>query len=209
MLKRVLAGLGLALALTAAPAHAAVIVFTEDFNAENGGVGALNYNSFTNFTVSSGTVDLIGNGFFDFPPVTTGHGLYVDLDGSTSDAGLMLANPIPVTPGEYELFFQLAGNQRNAGPDIVQVSLFLDGVLVYNPPGNVLVPQDLPFLGQILPFTVTSAGNLTFSFQNNGGDNIGALLDNITVTQLRAAPEPASMLLFGSALAIGLVRRRR
>jgi hypothetical protein len=205
MLTRLVAGVGLAVALTATPAHAATIIFSDNFNTENGGVGALNYNSFANFTVvaGTGTVDLIGNGFFEFPPVTNGHGLYVDLDGSTSDAGLMLADPIPVLPGDYELFFQLAGNQRQAGNDVVSVNLFLNNVLFFT--GNVLVPQDLPFIGFPLPFTLASGGNLTFSFQNDGNNNIGALLDNITLTAL---PEPGSLLLLGSALALRLARRR-
>ena len=47
---------------------------------------ALNYTGFANWTVYSGTVDLIGNGSYDFLP---GDGLYVDLDGSTSDAGVL------------------------------------------------------------------------------------------------------------------------
>lgn len=206
MLKRVLAGVGLAVALTAAPAHAAVI-FSENFDAENGGVGSLNYSSFANFSVSSGSVDLIGNGLWDFPPATTGHGLYVDLDGSTSDAGLMLANPIAVAPGDYTVFFQLAGNQRGGGDEVVTVDLFLDGTNIST--GLMLVPETQPFFGYLMPFSVASSGAFTFSFQNAGGDNVGALLDNITVNQIRAAPEPASLLLLGSALALGLARRRR
>ena len=51
------------------------VIFSDNFNAENGGTGVLNYNSFNNWTVTDGTVDLIGNGFFDFYP---GNGLYVD-----------------------------------------------------------------------------------------------------------------------------------
>ena len=210
MFKQVLAGATLAMALTVAPAHA-MVIFSDNFNTENGGVGALNYNSFANFAVSDGTVDLIGNGFFDFPPVTNGHGLYVDLDGSTSDAGLMLADPIAVSPGSYTLFFQLAGNQRQGGDDIVAINLFLDGTNIFT--GNILVPQSDGFLGHLIPFEVASGGDFTFSFQNSGGAvNIGALLDNIAIDQVRegrSVPEPASMLLLGSAFALGLARRRR
>ena len=49
----------------------------------------LNYNSFSQFSVTNGTVDLIGNGFFDFYP---SQGRYVDLDGSTGNAGLLGTN---------------------------------------------------------------------------------------------------------------------
>ena len=60
----------LAAALTAAltGAASAAPLFSDNFNAQNGGVGTLNFSGFTNWTVSNGSVDLIGNGFFDFYP---------------------------------------------------------------------------------------------------------------------------------------------
>ena len=70
------------------PAIAAPVFF-DDFNAENGGVGQTNYTGFANWAVQDGTVDLIGNGFFDFFP---GNGLYVDVDGSSGDAGKMITS---------------------------------------------------------------------------------------------------------------------
>ncbi len=48
----------------------------------------LNYAGFANWDVLDGFVDLIGNGFFDLLP---GNGLYVDLDGSTGDAGKLIS----------------------------------------------------------------------------------------------------------------------
>ena len=88
----------------------ATIIFSDNFNAENGGVGVLNYNSFANWSVSGGTVDLIGSpGFFDFFPQ---NGLYVDLDGTSFLAGTLTSIGIPVTPGSYILSFLLAGSQR-------------------------------------------------------------------------------------------------
>ena len=59
MLKRLVVGTVLVLGLAAAPAHAAVL-FLDSFNTENGGVGTLNYSAFQNFSISNGTVDLIG-----------------------------------------------------------------------------------------------------------------------------------------------------
>ena len=44
----------------------AAILLTDNFDGENGGVGSLNYNSFANWNVTGGTVDLIGNGYFEF-----------------------------------------------------------------------------------------------------------------------------------------------
>ena len=91
------------------------IVFSDDFNSYNSGKGVLNFAGFApNWTVTSGAVDLIGNaGFWDFPPVTDGHGLYIDMDGSTGFPGTMTSKSIAVLPGVYTLSYQLAGAQRN------------------------------------------------------------------------------------------------
>ena len=51
------------------------ILLSESFDSENGGLGVLDYSGFGGWTVSDGTVDLIGNG------------LYIALDASTRSAG--------------------------------------------------------------------------------------------------------------------------
>ena len=182
-------------------------IFADTFNSENGGVGVLNYGGFANFVVSGGTVDLIGNGYYDFAPVTTGHGLYVDLDGSTSDAGVMLADAIALLPGTYELSFQLAGNQRNSTSDVVDIRLFLDDVAFVT--GAILVDPAQPFVLYEVPFTLVSGGGLTFSFANQGGDNIGALLDNIQLTDASVPDGGMTLGLLGGALiGLGALRRR-
>ena len=98
-------GLAAALVLFSIPTAEAEIVFTENFNSENLG---LNYNSFSQFNVTNGTVDLIGNGFFDFYP---SQGRYVDLDGSTNNAGLLATNK-SFAAGTYTLDFLLGGSTR-------------------------------------------------------------------------------------------------
>src|SRR5687768_9757637 len=72
-------------AMSAGSANA-VVLLTDDLEAEPLPASnfVLNYSSFANFFVADGTVDLLGtpNGFG-----LTGDGTFVDLDGSTGDAG--------------------------------------------------------------------------------------------------------------------------
>ena len=93
--------------LTALPASASPI-FTDNFNADNAGNGALNYAGFTNWNVTNGSVDLIGDGT-SHPYLLVGNGLYVDLDGTTNDAGIFSTKQT-FEPGSYKVEFDLAGN---------------------------------------------------------------------------------------------------
>jgi len=96
------------------------ILFMDDFNSENSGQGKLNYRGFENWEVSSGEVDLIGNGFWDYH---SDHGLHLDMDGSANKAGtLQSKTKFKLLPGIYTLEFDLAGNfQRSV--NTVRVSM--------------------------------------------------------------------------------------
>ncbi|MEH2250300.1 PEP-CTERM sorting domain-containing protein [Nostoc sp.] len=188
-----------------ASAATVTTLLQDDFNQENNGVGALNYNKFTNFDVIKGSVDLIGNGFFDFFP---SNGLYVDLDGSTFLAGtLQSKQTFNFQAGDIvNLSFQLAGNQRNGMIDPVTVSL---GSLYTE---TFSLPQSDGFTTFSRNFTVTSASatSATLNFQETGTDNIGLLLDNVTLT--KSVPEPGSimgLLAFGAFGATSLCKRKQ
>jgi hypothetical protein len=185
----------------------AAVVFSDNFDSENGGVGTLNYTGFAQWTVTLGTVDLIGNGYYDFPPVTDGHGLYVDMDGSSSQAGTMVSLNLPLGPGSYVLSYELAGNQRGGPDDTVTASVEV-GV---SPAHVITLASSDPFATFSDNFTLTTAQTVNIQFAASGGDNIGILLDNVKLESV--VPEPTTIvvwgLLGGLGLAVGYFRRKR
>ena len=163
--------------------------FFDNFDSET---LATNYIGFANWNVTQGTVDLIGQpGFYDFLP---GNGRYVDLDGSSSQAGYMTTKNT-FGAGSYILSFDLAGSQRG-DTNIVDVNF--GGFAT-----SITKNSNDPF--QTYTYNVTFNTPSTLTFHNQGGDNVGALLDNVSVSSV---PVPPSAILLGSGL-LGLVGLRR
>ncbi|MHC5724998.1 MAG: PEP-CTERM sorting domain-containing protein [Nostoc sp.] len=174
----------------------------DSFDQENS--TAFNYDNFANWNVINGSVDLIGSvGFYDFLPA---NGLYVDLDGSTGQAGtLQSKKTFNFQAGDtVNLSFQLAGNQRYDMSDSVTVSL-----------GNLFsetfsLPEFQAFTNFTGSFTVASITNATLDFKGIGADNVGLLLDNVRLT--KSVPEPGSimgLLAFGAFGATSLRKRKQ
>jgi PEP-CTERM motif len=186
----------LTLAAAAAAAQAAPI-YADDFDANP---VALN-TAPAGWTVSNGTVDIIGTNFsgssYDFLP---GHGAYIDLDGSTGQSGL-LGTLVSLTGGvQYTASFDLAGSQR--GSTETGTVMFGTNSLEY------VIDSAAGFATRSIVFTPAASGLYALSFQNAGGDNVGALLDNVSVTA--AVPEPGTYALLAIGLvAVGAVARRR
>ncbi len=188
--------------VASSPGLRAANVFSDDFNSENGTVGVLNYTGFANFSVSDGTVDLIGNGFFDFYP---GNGLYVDLDGSTGDAGVFTSSSLLLAPGSYVLSFQLGGSQRGSSESVsVDVETGITS-------GNYVLGSADPLTTYTLPFVVAAPTSINLVFSNTGGDNIGAILDNVSLdTVSTGVPDASSTLglLSLGVAGLGMIRRK-
>ena len=186
----------------------AAIIFEDNFDTENGGNGQLNYTGFTNWSVLSGAVDLIGTGTaWDWFAAT--NGLYIDLDGSTGTAGLM-GHLETLSAGDYTLSFDLAGNQRNdaAETTTANVSIVIGSGTAANT--NISLNRMDTFTTYSLDFSVlTDPSMIMVTFGAAGGDNIGMLLDNVVLQDRVSVPEPAALSLLAiGLLGVGLSRRK-
>ena len=181
-----------------AGAHASTVVFSDNFNADGQGVDVTP----TGWSLSPGTddVDVIGTGFFDELP---GNGNYIDLDGSNGSSGGpgTLSTTFAAVAGvSYTATFDLGGNQRDGSSDTVTV--WLGGSSVT----ETLTPTQ-GFTSFSVTTTAATSGPLTLSFEDSRSGNVGALLDNVSVTSV---PEPGSMsLMLAGIAALGFAARRR
>ena len=196
-----IAGVGLALGI-AQTSHAAVI-FEDNFETETYATNT----TLDFWTVSDGTVDVVGTGFFpglcnpaSGSSPSPAH--CVDMDGSNQNAGKITSSGFSFTPGSYTLTFFAAGNQRSTPSDTMTISIGSNFM------GAILMNPFDPWTQFVVPFDVAVANTASIVFNHDGGDNIGILIDNITLSSVEAVPAPGSLLLIGIALA-GLGFRRR
>jgi uncharacterized protein (TIGR03382 family) len=186
--------------MTCAQTAQADVIFSDNFNSY---AYQLNWVPPANWTVTSGSVDLIGQTTpFDFYP---GNGRYVDLDGSTGAAGT-LRTIMSFAPGTYAVSFDLGGNARNDGPKTTVISL-----------GNVSTDITLASNAALALYSITfttTGGALSFADLSGGNGNIGNILDNVSVSSVAAVPGPTvgagtSSFALATLLLGWLVRRRR
>lgn len=205
-------GLATAAALLVVTSAAdASTLFSDDFDAENGGASSLNYGGFAQFTVTGGTVDLIASGGFG---ITCVAGVCVDLDGSTNAAGRLTSDVFLLGAAQdVTLSFSLSGNQRGGASDTVTYGFVFNGSDIAD---SVTVAPSDPFSTITQTILNAQPGSYSVFFQNAGGDNVGAILDNVVVTGGNGGidpspiPLPASVpLLLAGLGSLHLLRRRK
>ena len=157
----------------------AATVFSDNFDTETPGLNAAP----SQWTVTNGTVDIIGTGpNGTLANILPGNGYYIDLDGSTGLAGRMTsAGPLSLPGGvAHTLSFGLAGSQRgDINTVLFGIDLNSDATLDFF--STAVVPSAQGLTTFDLAFTPSSSTTTArIVFDNEGGDNVGALLDNVT-----------------------------
>jgi len=191
-MKLLISGIIAATALAASSAQAAV-VFSDDF-ASYGNATLLNAPTghFAGNWTAGPTIDYLAAGD-NFGGLCQGTGNCIDLDGSTRSSGLF-ATAMSFAAGRYDLSFNLLGSGRGTSEDVTVT--FGDWTDTYS-----LNSGD----NQMITVSLDTALDGVLSFQNAGGDNIGAILTSVEVA---AVPVPAAGLLLLTALGGAAALRR-
>lgn len=116
-----LIGLLLLVLLLALPpsASAQTSMFEDTFDSELVG---LNITALTNWIVT-GNLDVIGSGPPSFFDLYSGNGNYLDMDGSCGNASIESKMMFNLSPGTYELSFELGNNPYGGGVNGLMVQL--------------------------------------------------------------------------------------
>ncbi len=115
------------------------------------------------------------------------------MDGTTQNAGKISSIAIALLAGDYSLSYFLAGNHRIGSAETVNVA-----VEVGLANASHSLSQNAGFQQFVLNFSIVAAQSVNITFEGLGGDNIGMLLDNVSLEMRTPANVPDS----GSTLAL-------
>jgi hypothetical protein len=156
------------------------------------------------FFAASGTVDILGPGYYPELCVAPTAGNCIDLDGSTQ--GALQSNSIfTLQPGvKYYLSFDLIGSQRGVTTSTtVSLGNYSQTFTLLSGDTKTGVVQD-----QLIQVNQSMNSSLLFTSNTPGLE--GAILDNVTLTEVPAVPLPASAwLMLGGVGGLGLFARKK
>jgi hypothetical protein len=190
--------LGIITALVPCLAHATgTVIFSDNFDSDLTGLDVTP----AGWSISNGgTVDTLPSG--SYFQCFGNAGNCVDLDGTSGKSGDLVSPTLLLTAGEtYTATFELSGNQRFSQTDVVAVN-FGTASASYS------VTASTPFTLESISFDPLTTGTYNLSFLDNSSDDVGAILDNVTVSS--PVPEPSVAWLLVSGLSgLALLRRTR
>jgi PEP-CTERM motif-containing protein len=189
---------GLLLGMLAVFSCQASVIVSENFNGVT--PGTYSSGAIGQFNVTAGSVDVVGDAFFGNLCVGSETVNCVDLSGNS--AGTIATALLTLPAGAYTLMFDLNGSQRDV---TTSATVTLDAFYTET---FTLASADLNSFTRT--FTIASPATATLQFQSNTAGVIGALLDNVTLSNnINAVPEPSSFLLFtAGAAGLALLTRR-
>jgi hypothetical protein len=173
-------------------------LLNENFDELTSALGVVSAGAFN--TINGTNVDIVGasNGWGALCAGAES-GNCIDMDGTGGNPLGQLQSNTLFSAGTYLLSFDLVGNQRG-GSSSTTVSFGN-----YDQTFTLGSSNDIAGIVASQQVTLSSAGYLLFTSDDPAGDQQGNVLDNVTVSAAPAAtPEPASLLLLGTALCAGM-----
>jgi hypothetical protein len=182
-------------------------IFSENFDEATVGLGVTTAGAFS--AINGTNVDVVGGSTFGYLCSGPESGNCVDLGGSAGknpSGELQLTTSLNLAPGTYNLSFDLIGSQR--GTTTMTTVVFGGAAQTF------VLASDDDTSGIVTDWLLTVTGGETqLEFiDNSAPDNIGALLDNVSISAASTSPvpEPESMALMATGLLgfAGIIRRR-